>query len=107
MNQEAKNPGPIPTTGLVVSIQTKSGEAVAATVISHSSDEIKVKLARTPSQAPFQSSEDVRIKYWDEGTVAYHWHGKVLELQGDQETTISVQGGGIAVQRRRAYRAAL
>ena len=107
MNQDPNNPGPIPTTGLVVSIQAKSGEVVAATVVFHSAKEIKVKLARTPSQAPFQSSEEVRIKYWDEGTVAYHWNGEVLEVDGDREMTIAVQDRGIAVQRRRAYRAAL
>ena len=82
MNQESNSPGPIPKTGLVISIQAKSKEAVAATVISHSSSEIRVKLARPRSQVPFRSGERVRIKYWDEGTVAYYWEAKVWRWMG-------------------------
>lgn len=107
MNQESNSPGPIPKTGLVISIQAKSKEAVAATVISHSSSEIRVKLARPRSQVPFRSGERVRIKYWDEGTVAYYWEAKVLEVDGDQEMAISIHDTGVAVQRRRSYRLAL
>ena len=104
MNQESKVPGPIPKIGLVVSIQARSREAVAATVVSHSADEIIVKLARPRSKVPFRSGEGVRIKYWDEGTIAYYWDEKVSEVDGDQKMAISVQETGVAVQRRRSYR---
>ena len=107
MNQDSNSPGPIPKSGLVVAIQAKAKEAVAATVISHSSDEIRVKLARPRSKVPYQSGDGIRIKYWDEGTVVYYWDAKVLEVKGDQEMVISIHDTGVAVQRRKSHRLAL
>ncbi|MEE8348535.1 MAG: PilZ domain-containing protein [Acidobacteriota bacterium] len=107
MSEESNAPGHIPAVGLVVSIQSQAKEPMVATVISNSPGEIRVKLARPRSKDPFQQGDGVRIKYWDEGTIAYYWNAQVLEVEDDHEITISVREVGVAVQRRKTYRLAL
>ncbi len=92
--------------GLAVSVQGKSEEEVAATVVSISPGELELELFIPPSQLPFQEGEEVGIKYWDARAVMYYWDAKVVQISrpDNRHVTISISGD-VVVQRRKSYRA--
>ncbi len=92
--------------GLAVSVQGKSEEEVAATVVSISLGELELELSTPPSQVPFQEGEKVGIKYWDTRAVLYYWDAKVVQISrpDNRHVTISISGD-VVVQRRKSYRA--
>ena len=94
--------------GLAVSVQGKSGQELAATVIAISPGELRLELSRPSSQPPLQEGESVGIKYWDTKAVVYHWDAEVIQISGseNQQVTIGVSGG-VVLQRRKSYRARL
>ncbi len=100
------SPGQYPKTGLAISIQGESKETLAATVVEGSPDETWLELARPPSPLPFRKGEQVRIKYWDEGSIAYYWDAKVAKIIGSasQRMALRMRSEGVTVQRRRSVR---
>ncbi len=100
------SPGQYPKTGLAISIQGESQETLAATVVEGSPNETWLELARPPSPVPFREGEQVRIKYWDEGVIAYYWDAKVAKIIGSasQHMALRVRSEGVTVQRRRSLR---
>ena len=64
--------------GLAVSVQGRSEEEKAATVVSISPGKLELELSTPPSQVPFQEGEKVRIKYWNARAVLYYWDAKVV-----------------------------
>ena len=105
-DQPAESPGQYPKTGLALSIQGESKEALAATVVEGTPDEIWLELARPISPLPFRKGERVRLRYWDEGSIAYYWDAKVIKIIGDasQHVALGARSEGVTVQRRRSYR---
>ncbi len=91
--------------GLAVSIQGRSEEEKAATVISILPGELELELSTPPSQVPFQEGEKVGIKYWDARAVLYYWEAKVVHISrpDSRHVTISISGD-VVVQRRKSYR---
>ena len=68
-----------------------------------SPDEVCLELARPTYQDCFQEGEEVRIKYWDEGAIAYFWEAKILKAS-KRNIVAAWLGGGVTVQRRQSYR---
>lgn len=91
---------------IAISALLKPHTRVAATVATTCEDEILLDLLRPTSQLPFQEGEQVRIKYWDGGSIIYCWEAEVVKIAGpgDPHVAISIRGTGITMQRRRAYR---
>ena len=91
---------------IAISALLKPQTRVAATVATTCEDEILLDLLRPTSQLPFQEGEQVRIKYWDGGSIIYCWEAEVVKIAGpgDPHVAISIRGKGITMQRRRAYR---
>ncbi len=97
------SPGAYPGTGSAVSIHVKSKGEVPAMVTQSSPDEVCLELARPVWPLPFRKGSKVRIKYWDEGAIAYFWEAKILKAS-KRSVVAKLQGGGITVQRRQSYR---
>ena len=97
------SPGAYPRTGSAVSIHVKSKGEVPAMVTQSSPDEVCLELARPVWPLPFRKGSKVRIKYWDEGAIAYFWEAKILKAS-KRSVVAKLQGGGITVQRRQSYR---
>ena len=73
-------------------------------MVTHSSpNEVCLELARPVWPLPFRKGSQVRIKYWDEGTIAYFWEAKILKAS-KRSVVAKLRGGGITVQRRKSYR---
>ena len=73
-------------------------------MVTHSSpNEVGLELARPVWPLPFRKGSQVRIKYWDEGTIAYFWEAKILKAS-KRSVVAKLRGGGITVQRRKSYR---
>ena len=91
---------------IAISALLKPHTRVAATVETTCKDEILLDLLRPTSQLPFQEGEQVRIKYWDGGSIIYCWEAEVVKIAGpgDPHVAISIRGKGITMQRRRAYK---
>ena len=109
IEQGTAGPGRYPKTGLAISIQGESKEALAATVLTGSPDQIWLELARPTSQDLFQEGEKVRIKYWDEEAVVYYWEAEVVSIaaSGKRHVAISIHDKGVTVQRRKSPRVSL
>ena len=95
------SPGAYPKIGLAISIQVKSKGEITAMVTQGSPDEVCLELARPTSQDLFQEGEKVRIKYWDEGAIAYFWNAKILKAS-KRNIVAALLGGGVTVQRRQS-----
>ncbi len=91
--------------GLEVSVQGRSEEEKAATVVSIFPGELELELSTPPSQVHFQEGEKVGIKYWDARAVLYYWEAKVVHISrpDSRHVTISISGD-VIVQRRKSYR---
>ena len=96
-------PGPYPRTGSNISIHVKSKGEVPATVTQSSATEVCLELARPVWPLPFRKGSPVRIKYWDEGAIAYFWEAKIVKAS-KRNVVALLLGGGITVQRRQSYR---
>jgi hypothetical protein len=94
-------PGAYPKIGLAISIHVKSKGEIPAMVTQGSPDEVCLELARPTSQDLFQEGEKVRIKYWDEGAIAYFWNAKILKAS-TRNIVAALLGGGVTVQRRQS-----
>ena len=68
-----------------------------------SPNEVCLELARPVWPLPFRKGSQVRIKYWDEGAIAYFWEAKILKAS-KRNVVAKLLGGGITVQRRQSYR---
>ncbi len=97
------SPGAYPQAGLAVSIHVKSKGEIPAAVTQSSPDEVCLELARPTSQDRFQEGEEVRIKYWDEGAIAYFWEAEILKAS-KRNIVAALLGQGVTVQRRQSYR---
>ncbi len=97
------SPGAYPRTGSVISIQVKSKGEIPATVTQSSPDEVCLELARPLWPLPFRGGSQVRIKYWDEGAIAYLWKAEILEASKRNIVAVLL-GEGVTVQRRLSYR---
>jgi c-di-GMP-binding flagellar brake protein YcgR len=97
------SPGSYPRTGSTISIHVKSKGEVPAMVTHSSPNEICLELARPIWPLPFRKGSQVRIKYWDEGAIAYFWEARILKAS-KQSVVAKLRGGGITVQRRQSYR---
>ena len=71
-------------------------------VTQSSPDEVCLELARPVWPLPFREGSQVRIKYWDEGAIAYFWEAKILKAS--KRNVVALLGGGITVQRRLSNR---
>jgi len=96
------SPGAYPRTGSAISIHVKSKGEVPAMVTQSSPDEVCLELARPVWPLPFREGSQVRIKYWDEGAIAYFWEAKILKAS--KRNVVALLGGGITVQRRLSNR---
>jgi len=107
--QNTADLGRYPQEGSAISIQGKSRQTLAATVVTSSPAEIWLQLARPTSQDLFQEGEKVRIKYWDEEAVVYYWDAEVINLtpSGKRHVAISIHDKGVTVQRRKSPRVSL
>ena len=92
--------------GLAVSLQEESGEALAATIDALSPRSISLKLARPTPEPSFKTGDRVWMKYWDEGATVYRWETRVAEIQGpeNQKVVLSIGNKEVLVQRRKSYR---
>ncbi|MFB3067752.1 MAG: flagellar brake protein [Acidobacteriota bacterium] len=81
----------------------KSKGEVPAMVTHSSPNEVCLELARPIWPLPFRKGSQVRIKYWDEGAIAYFWEARILKAS-KQSVVAKLSGGGITVQRRQSYR---
>ncbi len=97
------SPGAYPKTGLAISIHVKSKGEIPAMVTQGSPDEVCLELARPTYQDLFQEGEKVRIKYWDEGAIAYFWNARILKAS-KRNIVAALLEGGVTVQRRQSYR---
>ncbi len=97
------SPGAYPKTGLAISIHVKSKGEIPATVTKSSPNEICLKLARPVWPLPFRKGSQVRIKYWDEGAIAYFWEAEILKAS-KRTVVATLLGGGVTLQRRQSYR---
>jgi len=91
--------------GLSVSVQGKSEEEVAATVVSISPGELELELSTPPSQLPVQEGEKVGVKYWNTQAVLYYWDAVVVQISRSdhRHLTISISGD-VVLQRRKSHR---
>ena len=92
-----------PRTGSTISIHVKSKGEVPALVTQGSPNEVCLELARPVWPLPFRKGSQVRIKYWDEGAIAYFWEAKILKAS-KRNVVAKLLEGGITVQRRQSYR---
>ena len=94
-----------PKEGEVISLHVKSEGEVAATVTGRSQDELSIDLVRLAS-IPFKRGQQVRIKYWAEGSIAYYWEAKVVRGTGKTKKQMKLKLGsaGVTVQRRTSFR---
>ena len=91
--------------GLAVSVQGKSEEEVAATVVSISPGRLELELFTPPSEPRFQEGEKVGIKYWDTQAVIYYWDAEVVQSSGSDNRQVSISiSGDVVVQRRKSHR---
>jgi len=97
------SPCTYPRTGSVISIHVKSKGEIPATVTQSSPDEVCLELAKPVWPLPFRKGSQVRIKYWDEGAIAYFWEAKILKAS-KRSVVAKLLGGGVTVQRRLSYR---
>jgi len=97
------SPGAYPRTGSVISIHVKSKGEFPATVTQSSPDEVCLELARPLWPLPFRKGSQVRIKYWDEGAIAYFWEAEILKAS-KRSVVAKLLDGGLTVQRRLSYR---
>ncbi len=97
------SPGAYPRAGSAISIHVKSKGEIPATVNQSSPNEVCLELARPVWPLPFRKGSQVRIKYWDEGAIAYFWEARILKAS-KQSVVAKLLGGGITVQRRLSYR---
>jgi c-di-GMP-binding flagellar brake protein YcgR len=81
----------------------KSKGELPASVTQSSPNEVCLELARPVWPLPFRKGSRVRIKYWDEGAIAYFWEAKILKAS-KRNVVAKLLGGGITVQRRQSYR---
>ena len=81
----------------------KSRGEIPALVTQSSPNEVCLELARPVWPLPFRKGSRVRIKYWDEGAIAYFWEAKILKA-AKRSAVAKLLGGGITVQRRQSYR---
>ncbi len=94
--------------GMAVSVQGKSQQEMAATVVAISPGLLRLKLSRPSSHTPFQAGEKVGIKYWDTKAVLYYWDSEVMKISGPETQHVTIAVGGSAVlQRRKSYRVRL
>jgi len=94
--------------GMAVSVQGKSQQELAATVVAISPGLLRLELSRPSSQTPFQAGEKVGIKYWDTKAVLYYWDSKVMKISGPESQHVTIAVGRSAVlQRRKSYRVRL
>lgn len=94
--------------GMAVSVQGKSQQELAATVVAISPGLLRLELSRPSSQTPFQAGEKVGIKYWDTKAVLYYWDSEVIKISGPESQHVTIAVGGSAVlQRRKSYRVRL
>ena len=90
------------------SVQGKSQQEMAATVVAISPGLLRLKLSRPSSHTPFQAGEKVGIKYWDTKAVLYYWDSEVMKISGPETQHVTIAVGGSAVlQRRKSYRVRL
>ena len=101
--EQSNGPGAYPTTGSTISIHVKSKGEIPAIVATSSPDEVTLELARPLWPLPFRKGSQVRIKYWDEGAIAYFWEARILKA-AKTRVVVKLLGGGITVQRRQSYR---
>lgn len=96
-------------TGLALSIQEKSSEALAATVETISPRSLSVELSRPVSEPPFRAGDRVWIKYWDEGAIVYRWEAQVVKIHGpgNQNMDLTISSKEVTTQRRKSYRVRL
>ena len=73
------SPGAYPRIGSAISIHVKSKGEIPAMVTQSSLDEVCLELARPLWPLPFRGGSQVRIKYWDEGAIAYFWEAEILK----------------------------
>jgi c-di-GMP-binding flagellar brake protein YcgR len=91
--------------GLAVSVQGKSEEEAAATVVSISPGELELELSTPPSQLTFQKGEKVGIKYWDTRAVLYYWDAEVVQISRSDHRNLTISiSGDVVVQRRKSHR---
>jgi c-di-GMP-binding flagellar brake protein YcgR len=104
-----EGPGRYPRTGLVVSLQTKGGEPLSATVTRSFSNEACVKLSRPSPESSLRKGGQVLVKHWNEQAVSYYWNAEIVKVFGDQneDVALSLSGEGMTVQRRKSFRADL
>ncbi|MDA2934212.1 hypothetical protein MYX82_07700 [Acidobacteria bacterium AH-259-D05] len=83
--------------GQAISIRVKSKGEFAATVTKISADKVSLKATSPPA---LKKGEQVRIKYLDQGVVAYYWDAEVVKVSGpeNEEIAISICGEGMTVQ---------
>lgn len=101
--EQSHGPGACPSTGSTVSIYVKSKGEIPANVALSSPEEVHLELARPLWPLPFRKGSRVRIKFWDEGAIAYFWEAKILKA-AKRKVVAKLLGGGITVQRRQSYR---
>ncbi len=101
--EQSNGPGGYPATGSTISIHVKSKGEIPAMVAESSPDEVRLELARPLWPLPFRKGSQVRIKYWDEGAIAYFWEARILKA-AKRTVVAKLLGGGITVQRRQSYR---
>ncbi len=99
----ASSPCAYPRTGSIISIHVKSKGEVPALVTQSSPNEVCLELARPVWPLPFRKGSQVRIKYWDEGAIAYFWEAKILKAS-KRNVVAKLLEGGITVQRRQSNR---
>ncbi len=97
------SPGTYPKTGLAISIHVESKGEIPAMVTQGSPDLACLELARPTSQDCFLEGEELRIKYWDEGAIAYFWEAEILKAS-KRNIVAALLGQGVTVQRRQSYR---
>jgi len=56
-------------------------ERVAAAILTTTQKKLCLELSR-PTSPSFQKGDRIRLIYWDDEPVAYHWHGEVLQVGG-------------------------
>ena len=95
--------------GLGISVRSKISPEFPAQVITNSTDEAWLRLARPQLQTPFESGERIRITYWDEGAVVYCWDAEINNIVGPdyQHISVIIPSPGVTLQRRRAFRVTL
>ena len=80
----------------MISLHVKSEGEVAATVTGRSQDELSIDLVRLAS-IPFKRGQQVRIKYWAEGSIAYYWEAKVVRGTGKTKKQMKLKLGSAGV----------